>query len=278
MVTRVRFAQVDDARSTTRDDVRAALARGETPLRSCPSCGRQARTRDERCPQCGASYFATPPRFSRRTRALLIAVCGLVAAAALAVTIVLVTDAQREREAREATERRARIVAERARLRRVQAPHRGSARALLPAAGASRAERLAARAALVDAVRERITRDARARAVAGELDGPIAGTECGPLLRSPDAVPDDRTLSRTIGRYDCVAVKADVAREGTSVGRLGHPFVAALDFERFTYVWCRNTPPQGEAGRALAFVRLDRACLAAKGRALGTGYVDVPGA
>jgi hypothetical protein len=24
-------------------------------------------------------------------------------------------------------------------------------------------------------------------------------------------------------------------------------------------------------------VRLDRACLAAKGRALGTGYVDVPG-
>jgi len=28
---------------------------------------------------------------------------------------------------------------------------------------------------------------------------------------------------------------------------------------------------------ALAFVRLDRACLAAKGRALGTGYVDVPG-
>ena len=28
---------------------------------------------------------------------------------------------------------------------------------------------------------------------------------------------------------------------------------------------------------ALAFVRLERACLAAKGRALGTGYVDVPG-
>ena len=28
---------------------------------------------------------------------------------------------------------------------------------------------------------------------------------------------------------------------------------------------------------ALAFVRLDRACLATKSRALGTGYVDVPG-
>ena len=224
-------------------------------------------------------HFATPPRFSRRTRALLIAVCGLVAAAALAVTTVLATDAQREREAREATERRAthRGRARAPAARAGAAPRLGARLLPSPSAGASRAERLAARAALVD-VRERITRDARARAVAGELDGPIVGTECGPLLRSPDAVPDDRTLSRTIGRYDCVAVKADVAREGTSVGRLGHPFVAALDFERFTYVWCRNTPPQGEAGRALAFVRLDRACLAAKGRARGTGYVDVPGA
>jgi predicted RNA-binding Zn-ribbon protein involved in translation (DUF1610 family) len=267
---------VEDAGSTTRDDVRAALARGETPLRSCPSCGRETRTRDERCPHCGSSYFAKPPRFSGRTRAALVAVCGLVTAAALAVGIVLVTDAKNERDAREATEQRSRVAAERARLRRVQAPQRGTARALRPAAGASPAERLAARAALVGAVEERITRDARARAEAGELDGPISGTECGPLLRSPDAVPDDRMLNRTIGRYDCVAIKADVVREGTSVGRLGHPFVAALDFDRFSFVWCRNTPPQGEAGKSLAFVRLDRACLAAKGRALGTGYVDVP--
>jgi hypothetical protein len=53
--------------------------------------------------------------------------------------------------------------------------------------------------------------------------------------------------------------------------------VAALDFKRYTYVWCRNTPAQGERGESLAFVRLERACLAAKGKALGTGYVDVPG-
>ena len=104
------------------------------------------------------------------------------------------------------------------------------------------------------------------------------GTECGPLLKAKDAVPDDRILSKSIGRYDCVAVKTSVTGEGgQSVGRLGFPFVAALDFKHFTYVWCRNTPGQGERGVALAFVRLDRACLAAKGRALGTGYVDVPG-
>ena len=62
------------------------------------------------------------------------------------------------------------------------------------------------------------------------------------------------------------------------MGELGFAFVAALDFKRYTYVWCRNTPAQGERGQAIStFVRLDRACLAAKGRALGTGYVDVPG-
>jgi hypothetical protein len=64
---------------------------------------------------------------------------------------------------------------------------------------------------------------------------------------------------------------------GRTVGRLGHPFVAALDFRRFTFVWCRNSPPPSEAGQTLAHVRLERACLAAKGKALGTGYVDVPG-
>ena len=112
----------------------------------------------------------------------------------------------------------------------------------------------------------------------GELKGTITGTECGPLLKAKAAVPDDRVLSKPIGRYDCVAVTHSVNVEsGQSVGRLGFPFVAALDFQKFTYVWCRNTPGQGERGVALAFVRLDRACLATKGRALGTGYVDVPG-
>jgi hypothetical protein len=160
----------------------------------------------------------------------------------------------------------------------VQAPHRGAAPDLRPAARATDAQRLAARAALVRRVEARITADARARAKAGELAGPIGGSECGPFLRAPDAVPDDRVLSKAVGRYDCVAVKNDIkGASGGSVGRLGYPFVAALDFTRFTYVWCRNTPPQSERGPALAFVRLDRACLAAKGRAVGTGYTDVPG-
>ena len=266
---------------SARDEVKAALARGEDPLRSCPRCGREARTRDERCPFCGWSYYARPPRLARGTRRVLIAAAGVLALAALVTGVVLVLQAKQDREARQAAEHDAAVAAEIHRLRRVQAPHRGAARELRPPAGASRARRLAARHALVTATERRITLDARARAAAGELEGPISTTECGPILRAPDAVPDDRDLRKPVGRYDCVAVqgRSGAVRNGTGtvVGRLGHPFVAALDFRRFTFVWCRNTPPPSEAGKALAHVRLERACLAAKGRALGTGYVDVPG-
>lgn len=203
---------------------------------------------------------------------------ALLALVAAGVAVALVLEARSDRETRERAARERLVVAERARITVLQRPHRGAARRLRSASGASSAERLAARAALVGAVEAAITADARTRAAAGELKGPISDTECGPLLKDPKAIPDDRVLAKTIGRYDCVAIKRDVAdAEGTSVGRLGYAFVTALDFRAFSFVWCRNTPAQGEAGSALAFVRLERACLAAKGRALGTGYIDVPG-
>ena len=158
-------------------------------------------------------------------------------------------------------------------------PPRRRHAAARPPAGASDLDRLDAREPPSCAPpRPRSPATRRPAIAAASSQGPISRTECGPLLRAKDAVPDDRVLSKSIGRYDCVAVKTSVTGEGgQSVGRLGFPFVAALDFKKFTYVWCRNTPGQGERGVALAFVRLDRACLAAKGRALGTGYVDVPG-
>jgi len=203
---------------------------------------------------------------------------GAVGLVLLAVVVAIVLNAKSDRDARQRAADARAVAAERVRLTKLQAPHRGAAPGLRPAADATDQQRLAARAALVKTVEGAITRDAQARARRGEIDGPIRSSECGPYLRAPDAVPDDKVLTKTIGRYDCVAVKDDIQGDtGSSVGRLGYPFVAALDFRRFTYVWCRNTPPQSERGESLAFVRLDRACLAAKGRALGTGYVDVPG-
>jgi hypothetical protein len=250
----------------------------EAPLRTCPHCGFEERSTRERCTRCGRSVLVRPPRLRGRRRTYVIwggAAALVVTVAAIALVLNGVVSNRNERENAEAAKS---VAAEKARLKRLQAPHRGAAPQLRPPAGASDQTVLAARAALVRDVEAKITRDAQARDRAGELQGPIARTECGPLLKAKDAVPDDRVLSKPIGRYDCVAVKRSITGEaGQSVGRLGYAFVAALDFRTFTYVWCRNTPAQGERGVALAFVRLDRACLAAKGKALGTGYVDVPG-
>jgi hypothetical protein len=246
--------------------------------RTCPHCGLVEDAARERCSRCGRSVLVRAPRLRGRRRRLVTWAAALGAVVLVAVIVVAVSALQADRRERERAETARAVAAERARLTRVQAPHRAAAADLRPAAGASPARRLAARAALVGRVEALITRDARARARAGEIEGPIRATECGPFLRSPDAVPDDRALGRSIGRYDCVAVKSDIrGGDDTSVGRLGYAFVAALNFDRFTVTWCRNTPSQSERGEALASVRLDRACLAAKGRPLRNGYVDVPG-
>jgi hypothetical protein len=250
----------------------------EAPLRTCPHCGFEERSTRERCTRCGRSVLIRAPRLRGRRRTYVIWGGAAAAVIAVAVIVLVLNNVVSDRDTRDRAKAAQQFEAEKVRLKRIQAPHRGSATELRPAAGASDQTVLAARAALVRDVEGSITRDAQARDRAGELKGPIARTECGPLLKAKAAVPDDRILTKAIGRYDCVAVKRSITGEaGQSVGRLGFAFVAALDFKRFTYVWCRNTPAQGESGKALAFVRLERACLAAKGKALGTGYVDVPG-
>ena len=246
--------------------------------RTCPHCGLTEDTTRERCTRCGRSVLVRAPRLQGRRRTVVLRGGGALVLVLVAVVVAIVLNAKSDRDARQRAADARAVAAERVRLTKLQAPHRGAAPELRPAADATDAERLAARAALVKAVEGVITRDAQGRVRAGEIDGPIRASQCGPFLRAPDAIPDDRVLSKPIGRYDCVAVRDDIKGDsGASVGSIGYPFVAALDFRRFTYVWCRNTPAQSERGQALAFVRLDRACLAAKGKALGTGYVDVPG-
>jgi hypothetical protein len=249
----------------------------EPPPRTCPHCGREGRTRYERCPHCQRSYY-TRSRAQLRKRWLVAGAALLLLLALGGVAGALALNDADDRQARQKADQTRRIAALTAKLKRVQAPQRGAARSLKPPADATDAQRLRARRALVVAVEDRITADARARVRTGELDGPIGDTVCGPILKSKQAIPDDRVLKKPIGRYDCVAIKKHVTNaDDTKVAELGFAFVAALNFDTYTYTWCRNNPAQGEAGKALVFVRLDRACLAATGAALGTGYVAPDG-
>jgi hypothetical protein len=249
----------------------------EPPPRTCPHCGREGRTTYERCPHCQRSYY-TLSRVQLRRRWLIGGATLLVLLLLGGVGGALAINSRDDREARDKVDQARRVAQLRAHLVRVQAPHFGAARQLKPAEDATDAQLLKARRALVVAVEHRITDDARARAKAGELDGPITDTFCGPILKSKQAIPDDRVLRKPVGRYDCVAIKKHIVNaDNTKVAELGHAFVAALNFDTYTYTWCRNTPAQGEAGKALVFVRLDRRCLAATGKALGSGYVAEDG-
>ncbi|HEV7492220.1 hypothetical protein [Baekduia sp.] len=249
----------------------------ELPLRTCPNCGREARTQYERCPFCQTSYYART-RGQRRRRWLIGGTIAAVLAALLATIAVIALGDRSDRDAANKIEQTRQVAALRVRIAREQAPHRGVAYGVKPPPWATDAQLLAARRTLVTAVERRITDDARARVKTGELDGPFSHTACGPILKSKAAIPDDRVLTKPIGRYDCVAIKRDVTlHPGQKVAELGYAFVAALNFRTYHYTWCRNNPAQGEAGKSLVFVRLDRACLAATGKALGTGYVAAPG-
>lgn len=212
----------------------------------------------------------TPPRGPpRRAFAWLAGVLLVAGVAALSLALLAEKD---ERETRAASQRHTAVAAEVARLRRVQAPQRAAAMSLRPAAGATDRERLAARAALFDVARASILADARRRVRHRELSGPVSAVTCSSLSRAPESPLEHTDLTRRVGRYSCLAV---TRAEDATVG-LGHPFVAALDFRRFTYVWCLQAPKPSERGKALAFVRLDRACLAARGKAIGTGYAATP--
>src|SRR5690349_12469607 len=223
---------------SVRDEVRAALARNdEAPLRTCPSCGREERTRNEQCPHCGWSYFGRTPAQVRRRR-ITAAVAGIAVVAALAIGTAVLLSNKSAQDKRDRAAHAKLVAAEIARLKRVQAPHRGAAVALKPAAGASAAQQLTARHDLLVAAESAITADARGRVRTGELRGTISHTECGPFLRARAAVPDDRVLSKPIGRYDCVAVQQDAIHSGQTVGKVGYAWVAALNFRTFTYVTC----------------------------------------
>jgi hypothetical protein len=111
------------------------------------------------------------------------------------------------------------------------------------------------RAALVAALERSITADARRRAAAGELRGPVIRTDC-----AADAA---RPGGRDLGAYRCTALTGRIrGAGGRAEGSIGYPFWAKVHGRSGRYVWCRVVLPPGEgsAGNALSAVGLPRAC------------------
>jgi hypothetical protein len=273
------WRDAEEARERAREAVAGAFAKTpETaPLRRCPSCGHEAATLAARCPRCNKRYDRALPWLKDWMRWTIAVVAGVGLVALGLALRPGIQETKKERATRLAREQSARVSKQRARLIREQRPVRGvveDAR-LLPAR-APENERKTARRAMVLFVETAITADAQVRIRQKRMDGPVRFTECGPLVRTPDGIPDDAVLTKKVGRYDCVAVKRDVRRSGRTVALFGHPYVATIDFEKGTYVFCKDNKVPGERGKALATVKLEPECLGLEAGAeeIGEGYVQ----
>jgi hypothetical protein len=193
----------------------------------------------------------TPPRDvvvpAVPVRKLLIggAVAVVVVAAATAIIAPRISD-RRDRQAAEAAREHDQLIEQR-RLRAIaeQRPRSFKAADLKPAAGASDAQQVAARVALVDAAANAITADAKRRVKAGEMRGNPSATSCSPY--PPRETDPRQDLKAHRGVYNCLTTIRTIAATSTNgAGQLGYPFRAVVDFDAFSFVWCKTNPVPGE--------------------------------
>jgi hypothetical protein len=121
---------------------------------------------------------------------------------------------------------------------------------------------LAARAALAAALPTAVEADARERAAAGELDGPIRDVECEPYPRTVDGRGAHLDPAQATGRYSCLAVTRRVpATELNEGSSIGHPYRALVHFDTGRYAFCKVSGRAGEGsiGRQ-TFVPVPAAC------------------
>src|SRR4029079_17899613 len=158
-------------------------------------------------------------------------------------------DAGKERNAAaQAREEAQRHEANRRETIREQRPRTLDPASLLPASGAAGAEVVAAREALLRRTEAAISRDARARADAGELEGNPQGTQCEPYPKRSDRADwPDRDPGAARGVYDCLVFVRPSHQTASSMGgRFGYPCCSVFVFECFKVTWCKTNPVPGE--------------------------------
>jgi hypothetical protein len=201
------------------------------------------------------------PRFVwRRTpRPARIALVVLAGAAAVgtAIAIPLIASGKREGAAEERRADAAATARAERRLRADQASHRARA------AHAPRAPEAAREAAITAALERAITADARARFRAGTLSGPaVKSTVCrADSTQVADLQPAARRAGGAV--LVCLAATSVNTRPDGARFAIGFEFVAAANWRRATFTWCKTNPPPGEGfgGVRRAKVALERACV-----------------
>lgn len=227
----------EDARARQRDQVKAIFAKRA----SAPVTDRRRQF-----------------RLRRRNSAIVLAVAAAVGIAA-AFTIPALRDSAAEQRGAAAAQQRRLEAAERARILVEQRPRFTTG----PQRRAGEAP-LAYRARLVTAGHDVISADARERMRAGRIDGPVAGTECTPFPTTQGRRDLEADPSVPKGRYECLAYErrfplSELAGKART-GIIGVPYWLVVDYRTARFAYCRIIPRAGEGGRALAFVRVERAC------------------
>jgi hypothetical protein len=174
---------------------------------------------------------------------------GAVVALAVAggAAALIVPEIEEGKEERAAEEHRRDAAFEAARRKELAEQGRPrSGRSERPPGTLSPAAERRARRSLVRDVERAITRDARARARAGKLDGPILATRCE--INPPSQRPRERDLSVRRMEYQCLAI---TARDPQGQFVVGHSFETVVDYKRFRFTWARVCYPPGEGSARL---------------------------
>jgi hypothetical protein len=151
----------------------------------------------------------------------------LVAVAAAVVLVPAISQSHRERAVEQRRAAGAARAATTRRLKAEQRPHFGiSGHAASPA--------------MLRDTAAAIFADARRRVTAGTLQGPILRVTCEPFPRTLGGAPPERDPSKRRGRYQCIAVTADIhGTRRNEAGALGHPYRALVHFTTGRYAYCK---------------------------------------
>jgi len=217
--------------------------------RVCPKCGTTSFTAARACPACGTPYVARGAKrlSTGRARAALAAGVVLIAAVIVSGVLLLAPGINRSKREQAAATRHAAAAQTAVLLRREaaeQRPHAAFGRAHVAGPSAPAAVRLVQRTLLVSELEQAIAADARARVRAGTLTGPVLYTTCSAY---PTGSPAPQSLLATrVGAYQCLAVNVPIKNQNGTVGALGDPFWARIDFATSRLAWCKINPRAGE--------------------------------